>query len=141
VTAGVSVKMARSETVIVRDPVRSYLGRRTGITELPDCIRFHAALNYRHDDGIVTQHPTIIAKVQDADGNSVATHRTYLTSTGEKANVPTVKKLVGTLSASSAVRLFPAASCNFPEFNRRLSGAFALYPEHKKRNSGFTPSP
>ena len=99
-----------SRAVAVGDPVGAYLLRRTGIDTVPACIRFHPALPYRHDDGSTTRHPAMIARVQDADGNGVAIHRTYLTDCGEKADVPTVKKITGSLPPSSAVRLFPASS-------------------------------
>ena len=99
-----------SRAVVVGDPVGAYLLRRTGIDAVPAGIRFHPALAYRHDDGSVTRHPAMVARVQDADGNGAAIHRTYLTDDGEKADVPTVKKIVGTLPPSSAVRLFPASS-------------------------------
>ncbi len=99
-----------SRAVVTGDPVSAYLLRRTGIDAVPGCIRFHPALPYRHDDGSVTRHPAMVAKVQNADGQGVAIHRTYLTSNGDKADVPTVKKIVGSLPPSSAVRLFPASS-------------------------------
>lgn len=101
---------SESRAVVVGDPVSAYLLRRTGIETVPACIRFHPALPYRHDDGSVTRHPAMVARVQDANGHGVAIHRTYLTDGGEKADVPTVKKVAGSLPPSSAVRLFPASS-------------------------------
>ena len=98
-----------SQSVAVGDPVHQYLARRTGIEAVPACIRFHPALAYRHNDGRITRHPAMVAKVQSDAGEGVAVHRTYLSSTGEKADVPNVKKIVGTLPASSAVRLFPTS--------------------------------
>lgn len=99
-----------SRAVVAGDPVSTYLLRRTGSDTAPACIRFHPALPYRHDDGSTTRHPAMIARVQDAEGNGAAIHRTYLSSDGEKADVPTVKKVAGSLPPSSAVRLFPASS-------------------------------
>ena len=99
-----------SRAVAVGDPVSAYLLRRTGIEAAPASIRFHPALPYRHYDGSTTRHPAMIARVQDVDGNGAAIHRTYLTDDGEKAGVPTVKKVAGSLPPSSAVRLFPASS-------------------------------
>ena len=78
-----------SKAVTTGDPVHSYLVRRAGIENVPACIRFHPDLAYRHDDGNITRHPAMIAKVQDANGNGVAIHRTYLTVDGQK----TVKQL------------------------------------------------
>jgi putative DNA primase/helicase len=99
-----------SKAVTVGDPVHAYLLHRTGITEIPACIRFHPDLAYRHDDGRVTRHPAMLAKVTGPESNGVAIHRTYLTSNGEKANLPSVKKVVGMLPASSSVRLFQPGS-------------------------------
>ena len=99
-----------SQVVVAGDPVGAYLLRRTGIDAVPAGIRFHPALAYRHDDGSVTRHPAMVARVQDANGQGVAIHRTYLTSDGEKADVSTVKKIAGSLPPSSAVRLFPSSS-------------------------------
>lgn len=99
-----------SLAIVVGDPVHAYLLHRTGIENVPACIRFHPDLPYRHDDGTLTCHPAMITKVADTDGNGSAIHRTYLTNDGHKANVPTVKKVVGSLPPSSAVRLLPADS-------------------------------
>lgn len=101
----------QSKTVTVGDPVHQYLVRRVGITNVPASIRFHAELDYRHDDGSKTRHPAMIARVTDNDGKGVAIHRTYLTEGGDKADVPTAKKVIGILPASSAIRLFDAGSC------------------------------
>ena len=100
-----------SRPVVAGDPVSAYLLRRTGIEAAPACIKFHPDLPYRHDDGSTTRHPAMVARVQDADGRGVAIHRTYLTDEGEKADVPTVKKILGTLPPSSAARLCPASAC------------------------------
>lgn len=104
-----------SRLVTQGDPVSQYLRRRR-IEMAPSCIRFHPELTYRHDDGTVTRHPAMLAKVQDADGSGVAIHRTYLTTDGQKANVPTVKKVIGSLPPSSAVRLIePGANLGVTE--------------------------
>lgn len=97
-----------SRAVTSGDPVHLYLLRRTGIENVPACIRFHPDLPYRHDDGSITRHPAMIAKVQDIGGNGVAIHRSYLTTYGQKANVPTVKKVIGNLPPGAAVCLMPA---------------------------------
>lgn len=93
-----------SKPVTQGDPVSLYLQHRS-IEVVPTCIRFHPELTYRHDDGSVTRHPAMLARVQAADGSGVAIHRTYLTTDGQKAEVPTVKKILGSLPSSSAVRL------------------------------------
>lgn len=53
----------------------------------------------------------MVAKVTDADGKGTALHRTYLTSTGHKAGLPVVKKVLGNLPPGAAIRLFPPAEC------------------------------
>lgn len=93
------------------DPVSWYLLHRTGIETAPACIRYHPDLPYRHDDGTITRHPAMIAKVQDATGAGIAIHRTYLTVDGRKAAVATPKKVMGSLSHDSAVRLMPPTEC------------------------------
>lgn len=93
-----------SKPVTQGDPVSLYLQRRS-IETVPPCIRFHPGLTYRHDDGAVTRHPAMLAKVQAADGSGTAIHRTYISDDGQKADVPTVKKILGSLPPSSAVRL------------------------------------
>lgn len=102
---------SESKQVIAGDPVSVYLASRTGIEQTPACIRIHHTLPYRHDDGAITRHPAMIAKVQDIDGNGVAIHRTYLTGDGRKASVPSAKKIIGGLSHHSAIRLMPPAEC------------------------------
>jgi putative DNA primase/helicase len=101
---------AESLTVVVGDPVQTYLQRRTGIIEIPAAIRFHPHLSYRHDDGALTRHPAMVTKATDMNGHGTAIHRTYLTLDGHKANVPTAKKVVGSLPPSSAIRLLPTGS-------------------------------
>ena len=95
--------------VTAGDPVSKYIEHRCGLIEIPPCIRFHPALSYRHADGSRTTHPAMVTRVTGGNGNGVAIHRTYLNHDGDKAELPTVKKIVGTLPASSAVRLFPVA--------------------------------
>lgn len=92
------------------DPVQLYLRRRTGMNHVPSVVRSHPRLAYRYDDGSVTHHPAMVAKVTDASGRGCAIHRTYLTVEGNKASVPTVKKVLGNMPASSAIRLFEAES-------------------------------
>ena len=97
--------------VTADDPVGRYLHRRCADVLVPSCIRFHPALVYRHDDGSMTKHPAMICRIQDANGQGVALHRTYLTAGGEKAAVSCVRKVLGKIPPSSAVRLFPATAC------------------------------
>ena len=99
-----------SQSVTCADPVHAYLLHRTRIKAVPPCIRFHPNLSFRDDEGAITRHPAMVAKVQDADGNGVAIHRTYLTPNGQKAAMPTPKKIIGSLPPGAAIRLLPASS-------------------------------
>jgi putative DNA primase/helicase len=60
----------------------------------------------RHDH-CLTYHPAMIAAVQNSQGSVVSLHRTYLTNDGQKANVPSPKKLMPTPTTTkgTAVRL------------------------------------
>lgn len=102
---------AKSLSVVAGDPVSLYLRRRTRLEEVSPCIRYHPALPYRHDDRHITLHPAMLTKVLGADGNGVAIHRTYLTKDGDKADVPNIKKIIGTMPPSSAARLFQPLGC------------------------------
>ena len=99
----------RQSTVVSSgDPGDSYLLRRTGLSVASTQLRYCRGLPYRHDDGRVSRHPAMVAKVSDSDGRGVAIHRTYLTASGDKADLPQVKKSLGSLPPASAIRLFPA---------------------------------
>lgn len=91
--------------VTAGDAVHSYLQHRTGVVQAPVSIRHHPSLIYRHDDGTITRHPAMIAKVQDADGHGCAIHQTYLSTSGTKADVRCPKKIAGCLPPGAAVRL------------------------------------
>ena len=100
-----------SSAVVPGDPVALYLARRCGIETVPPVIRFHPRLAYRHDDGSVTHHPAMVSRVQDRSGAGCSIHRTYLADDGQKAAVPTAKKVVGNLPAGAAIRLFSPSEC------------------------------
>lgn len=81
----------------------SYLIERGAITAPttedllePRAIRCHPHLPYRHDDGSVTHHPTILSKVVDATGKAITLHRIYTDGRNGKANVPLPKRMVAT---------------------------------------------
>lgn len=98
------------------DPVDRYLQRR-GLSEarpLPDCLRLHPSLPYWHDGKRLGTFPAMVAPLVTSDGRNVTLHRTYLTRNGEKADVPTPKKL--TRAAGIVVGAFvplqvPARGC------------------------------
>lgn len=82
------------------DPVDLYLSRRVpGIDFRPAMIRFHPALEYwvppetlEGRPVLLGKFPAMVAKAFDVHGNLVQLHKTYLTSSGCKADVPVVKK-------------------------------------------------
>lgn len=59
-------------------------------------IRCHPNLGYRHEDGRVTYHPTILSKVVDSNGKAITLHRIYTAGKDGKADVPMPKKMVAT---------------------------------------------
>lgn len=91
------------------DPVWRYLAGRCGMEAGPAGVRFHPALPYVDDDGVVTLHPAMVAQVLGSDGEPLTIHRTYLTEEGEKAAVMTPRKLMTPTRKleNVAVRLAP----------------------------------
>jgi len=91
------------------DAAGLYLHHRCRIETFPACLRFHPDLSYIDDDGVITQHPAMLAQVIGADGVAVTIHRTYLTPEGRKADVKSPKKLMTPLRKleNVAVRLRP----------------------------------
>jgi phage/plasmid primase-like uncharacterized protein len=85
------------------DPVSQYLERRGLAGPVPLNLRLHADLTY-WNDGDRSSYPAMLAPLISNDGQLLAIHRTYLTTDGHKAPVPTVKKLT---SASGSL----AGSC------------------------------
>jgi len=80
------------------DPVARYLSKR-GVRagcRLPDALRFHPALPYWHGSERVGIYPAMVAPLTTPEGRVVALHRTYLSQEGNKADVPSPKKLSGT---------------------------------------------
>jgi putative DNA primase/helicase len=75
-------------------------------------LRYHPSLAYRHEDGQYTYHPAMVAQVDDASGQAVTLHRTYLTRDGHKADVLAPKRLMPTVvpgaTRGGAIRLYPA---------------------------------
>jgi hypothetical protein len=82
------------------EPMRRYwVGR--GLVGLPywPRVRMHRGLKYYMQDPVTGErvclgtYPTQLLMVTDAQGRFIGVHRTYLTPDGQKAPVPTVKKL------------------------------------------------
>ena len=97
------------------DPVSRYLIRRNILLGpfVPEDIRCHPALPYwtQDDNGkpvLLGKWPTMLAGVRNPQGRPVALHRTYITSDGHKAPVPSPKKILKVFDlAGGAVRLYP----------------------------------
>lgn len=70
----------------------AYLERRGLVVPRSDALRFMPRLEY-WENGLVGTFPAMLAAVTDGKGALVNVHRTYLNPEGNKANVPTVKKL------------------------------------------------
>lgn len=84
-----------------------YLASR-GLTDLGDALwlRHGDKVTYLDDDGLFCgMLPAMLAVVKIPSGGVVALHRTFLTSDGRKADVPSPRKLLGTLPDGAAVRL------------------------------------
>jgi putative DNA primase/helicase len=97
------------------DPVTLYLHQRgiaLPVADIPAVLRYHAHLIYRHEDGQRTYHPAMLARVDNASGQGVSIHRTYLAGNGHKAALPTIKKLMPAVlpgaTRGGAIRLYPA---------------------------------
>jgi putative DNA primase/helicase len=100
--------------ITTADPVNLYLCQRGIVLDnLPAVLRCHPHLAYRHEDGQCTYHPAMIACVDDAQGQAVSLHRTYITKDGRKADLPTVKKLMPSVvpgaTRGGAIRLYAAS--------------------------------
>jgi len=100
---------ARCVPVTGGDPAHRYLCRRLKLDTLavPACLRVHPALDYWHDGKKLGKFAAMVAPLTAPDSRTVALHRTYLTDDGQKADVPTVKKLTGTAGplAGASIRL------------------------------------
>lgn len=88
------------------DPVYKYLrGRGLNPAVAGFELRCHPSLEYRHEDGTLTQHPAMLARVTDENGIVINLHRTYLDQDGHKAAVEVPKKLLPGAAKGGAVHL------------------------------------
>ena len=84
---------------------QTYLRRRAIRMSLPDCLRF-AVL--RHPD-TRRSHPSLVAAVENVEGEVVGVHRIFLTDDGSKLDVAKSKLSKGRI-AGGAIRLEPVSS-------------------------------
>lgn len=96
------------------DPASIYL-RNRGLSVVSSELRCHSGLTYwcRDESGNPVNRgkfPAMVAPVCDENGVLITYHVTYL-SNGQKANVPSPKKLMTPIKSTTggAIRLFPAA--------------------------------
>ena len=91
------------------EPARRYLDHRNIgaiVEDLPGNMRFHPRLSYRDPVQGVTHQPAIVARIEDAGGQLVGIHRTYLTPDGRKAPVASPKKILGKMPPGSRIELY-----------------------------------
>ena len=93
-----------SEPVNGKCLVSQYLNNR-GISIRSNKLRFHKSL---FEPETHHRYPAMLATFLDKDGTALTIHRTYLTQTGEKAEIEKPKKILPSLKKMSggAVRLF-----------------------------------
>lgn len=103
---------SETQPVSQGDPVDLYLRRRVrGLQHVPPDIRFHPDMEYWQkgaDDKpvLVGRYPAMVVRGFDPEGNWVQLHKTYLTHTGDKADVEFPKKTdMGVGANSYAFRL------------------------------------
>ncbi len=88
-------------SITTGDPVDLYL-RLRGIKP-NKYIRYHPSLAYYEDGRKAGTYPAMVARVNDAAGNRVTYHTTYLTADGKKAPIKTNRKVMppdGTISGN-----------------------------------------
>ena len=102
----------RGEAVSMGNAAGRYLNGRTGMLDFPaaSCLRFAGDERYVEAGAKASWHPAMIALVQPSDaaiaeGEKSALHRTYLTADGDKANVSSPRKMMGSMPTGAAVRL------------------------------------
>lgn len=96
------------------DPVHAYLTvtRKLALSNIPDVLRLAKWLEYWDGARVLDKFPAMVAPVTNIAGEMVTVHCTYLTKNGQKASVPSPKKLMppSTRGATmgAAIKLFPA---------------------------------
>jgi hypothetical protein len=96
------------------DPVWAYLERRGLVRPFPPILRCHEELTYWQDGQVLGTFAAMVAPLVASDGRTVALHRTYLTSSGCKAAVPSPKKITpasGILAGACIPLWAPEKAC------------------------------
>ncbi len=78
---------------------------------IPSCLRYCPALVYwdNNSNSSLGEFPALIARMDNAEGELVNIHRTYLTADGKKADLPSPKKVMSGTAQSAAIQLFDPA--------------------------------
>lgn len=102
------LRAVASKLVKVRsdDPVDLYL-RSRGIERRDDNIKLHPDLVYYDDGKPAGRYPAMVSLFRGADGSAITYHIVYLTPDGQKALVPSCKKILPPLDqmAGGAIRI------------------------------------
>ena len=73
-------------------PVRKYL--KTRHLRQTDALHFHPAAPYWHEGKQIGKYPAMLAKITTPQSTVASLHVTYLSATGEKAPVPSIRKIL-----------------------------------------------
>lgn len=88
------------------DPVVRYLKRRDVWSSPSKELRFLPAAPYYHNGDKTGSHPAMLALVRDKDGTPTTLHITYLDEEGNKADVPSPKKVISAMGEGAHIELF-----------------------------------
>jgi hypothetical protein len=92
------------------EPARRYFANRHLLLDrYPDAMRLHPNLGYFEQSTKIGEFPVLLTQLASPERQVVGLHHTYLTEAGDKAPVPSVKKLRladGKQSQGAAIRLF-----------------------------------
>jgi putative DNA primase/helicase len=110
---------SRSRPITANDAAGWFLHARAGLTEFPACLRFAPDERYVDPGTKPSWMPIMVARVEPCDGAAAqgqraALHRTYLDGAGGKAEVPSPRKMLGTMPTGA----LPSCSCTDVSFHR-----------------------
>lgn len=98
------------------NPVIEYLTvtRALSLAVMPSDLRYHPGLDYFDQEvgEVIGTYPAMVAAIRNPAGDIVSVHRTFLTSDGKKAPVPSPKRIMASpakgITRGGAIRLYPA---------------------------------
>lgn len=105
-----------STSIAPGSPVHVYLSttRRVSLEPMPLDLRYHAGLDYFDQDTgeVVGTYPGLVAAIRNPTGDIVNVHRTFLTTDGKKAPLPSAKRIMASpvkgITKGGAIRLYEA---------------------------------